>query len=93
MYHQGFLSTVVNTLTSSNPLKTGHEKGNQTCNELFDVISNQASTILIYPMDYGASFELIDRKRTLAQERKIIRKDHLFVINKQEEPSRKGTHS
>jgi hypothetical protein len=44
-------------------------------------------------MDCGAGFGLIDGKRKLAQERKIIRKDHLFVINKQEEPSRKGTHS
>jgi hypothetical protein len=44
-------------------------------------------------MDCGAGFGLTDRKRKLAQERKIIRKDHSFVINKQEEPSRKGTHS
>jgi hypothetical protein len=44
-------------------------------------------------MDCGTGFGLIDRKRKFAQERKIIRKDHLFVINKQEEPSRNGTHS
>jgi hypothetical protein len=84
----------LSALTSSHPLKTGDEKGNQTtCNKLFDVISNPASTILICPMDCGTGFGLIDGKRKLAQERKIIRKDHLFVINKQEEPSRKGTHS
>jgi hypothetical protein len=44
-------------------------------------------------MDCGAGFGLIDWMRKLAQGRKIIRKHHLFVINKQEEPSRKGTHS